>query len=141
MSGRRADFSTLRGRLGWVTGRIGLVVLVVLNLVLFEINTAWGRNLVIESLYGSYHWVPCSRWPTAEEAQRVLAEHQDVVRQIEAVTPRSRAASLYVNTDESCAGKADIRITFGGRSDKEAIREIIGDDKYLFGIPYRMSNT
>ena len=120
--------------------RIGLVVLVALNLVLFETNTAWGRNLVIESIYGSYHWVPCSRWPTPEEAQRVLDERHDVVRQIEAVTPRSRTASLYVNTDESCPGKADIRITFGSRRDKDAIRGIIGDDKNFFGVPYRMSN-
>ena len=104
-------------------------------------NTAWGRNLVIESLYGSYHWVPCSQWPTPEEAQRVLDEHPQVVRRIEAVTPRSKTAALHVNTDESCPGKADIRITFGSRRDKDAIREIIGDDKYLFGIPYRMSNT
>ena len=116
-------------------------MLVALILALFEVNTAWGRNLVIESRYGSYHWAPCSRWPTPEDAQRVLDEHPQVVRQIEAVTPRSRTVALYVNTDKSCPGKADIRITFGGRHDKDAIREIIGDDKYFFGVPYRMTNT
>ena len=131
----------VRGRLGRVTGRISLVVLVALNLVVFETNTAWVRNLVIESTYGSYHWAPCRRWPTPEEVQGVLDEHRDVVRQIEAVTPGSRAVSLYVNTDKSCPGKADIAITYGGRRDKNAIRKIIGDDKYFFGVPYRMRNT
>ena len=126
--------------MGWVTGRISLVLLVALNLVLFEVNTAWGRNLVIETIYGSYHWVPCSRWPTPEEVQQVIDENLDVVNRIEAVTPRSRTVSLHVNTDASCPGKADIRIFYGGRRDKDAVREIIGDDKYFFGVPYRMSN-
>ena len=141
MSKRQPDFSTVRGRLGWVTGRIGLVALVGINLLLFEINTAWGRNLVIENIYGSYHWVPCSQWPTMKEVQRVIDEHALVVSRIEAVTPRSRTVSLYANTDKSCPGKADIGITYGGRRDKDAIRKIIGDDRYFFGVPYRMVNT
>ncbi len=150
MSERRPDFSTVRGRLGWVTGRVCLVVLIALNLVVFEATTASVRNMLIEHLYGSsYHWVPCSRLPTPKEAQRVLDDNPHIVRQIHLVSPGH--IGMYVNENpgggsifnvtDNCPGKADLAISFPGVREKDAIRKIIGDDKYFFGIPYRMHNT
>ena len=114
-------------------------MLVALNLVLFEVNSAFMRNLAVEHLYGSSnHWVPCSQWPTTEEVDHVIDENLDVVNRIEAATPG--LVSVWVNTTESCPGKAELRIFVSGVREKDAIREIIGDDTHFVGVPYRISN-
>ena len=58
---------------------------------------------------------------------------------IESVNPG--VVMVELNTTEKCPGRADIRILYMSMRERDAIKEIVGDDKYLFGVPYRMLNT
>ena len=88
---------------------------------------------------GSYHKLPCRKWPTVEEAKRIMGERADVARRIENL--RSEGPDVYLRTRGRCSGKAELDIYFGGISEKKKIQEIIGDDKMFFGIPYSLHNT
>lgn len=86
------------------------------------------------------HRVPCENWPTAEEAQRILDRHADVVMQIQAV----KGVSLYVNL-RRCRGasavqRAELVIEYPGSKQREAVQAIIGDERFFFGVPYSLFN-
>lgn len=79
---------------------------------------------------------PCEELPLREEVERVIAEHKDICEQIENINPGYVLISIDA---ERCPGKADIIIYYGTKSDRKAIKNLIGDD--FFGIPYRMFNV
>lgn len=82
------------------------------------------------------HGLPCEELPAAEDVRAVVTAHQDMVEQIEAVDP----GHVFVEIDEaSCPGRADIRIGFPGRDQRQAIEAILNSDTF-FGVPYRLIN-
>ena len=83
------------------------------------------------------HFLPCDRLPTSAEVSRVLEEHQDTVEAIKEVNP----GFVFVEVDDwTCAGRADIVISYATHRDRLAIEKIIGGDTF-FGVPYRLRNT
>lgn len=82
------------------------------------------------------HYLPCDRLPMELEVNRVLQEHQDVIRAIEQVNPG--LVGIDVDT-MTCPGKADLIIWYATHRDRVEIKRIIGEDTF-FGIPYRMQN-
>ena len=117
------------------------LLLAALAFGVFECRTAYVRDRLAISLYGSApHRVPCENWPTAEEAQRILDRHADVVMQIQAV----KGVSLYVNL-RRCRGasavqRAELVIEYPGSKQREAVWAIIGDERFFFGVPYSLVN-
>lgn len=108
--------------------------------VLVEANTYYVRDMLHEEIYGSKpHRVPCKEWPTPGEVRQVIDRNAETVSRIESVNPGF--VSVGVNTTRKCPGRADIEILYATYRDRDAIRAIIGDDKYLFGVPYRLRNT
>lgn len=105
--------------------------------LLFESQTKMLRrafdNYILDN---ENHYLPCHQLPTPEEVERVVAEHQDVIRQIEAVNPGQVGVEIDTIT---CPGHADLLIWYASHSDRLAIKAIIGADTF-FGIPYRLQN-
>ena len=87
---------------------------------------------------GTYHKLPCRKWPTVEEAKLIMEERADIVRRIEKLD--SDGPDVFLRTESRCSGKAELDITYSGRYEREKAQEIIGDDKMFFGIPYNMHN-
>ena len=124
-------------RLYYITAGLILGALVISLVV--EANTYYVRDLLIEEFWGSKpHRVPCDKWPTPDEVQRVVDQHSQIISQIESVNPGFTVVNI--NT-MSCPGRADIRIWYASYSDRDAIKSIIGDGKYFFGVPYQLRNT
>lgn len=81
--------------------------------------------------------VACNELPSAEEAQKVLTEHEDLMKELEKLSDTN---SIWFSIDtERCSGKADILIYYGTESQRKQIKEKIGEK--FFGVPYRMFNV
>ena len=105
-----------------------------------EAETYYFRDRLAESVYGSApHRVPCEEWPTPGEVRQAIDRNADLITRIESVNPGF--VSVEASTSERCPGRADIRVLYASRGDRDAIRAIVGDEKYLFGVPYRLQNT
>ena len=105
-----------------------------------EAETYYVRDRLAESVYGSApHRVPCEEWPTPGEVHQAIDRNADLITRIESVNPGF--VSVEVSTAERCPGRADIRVLYASRGDREAIRAIVGHEKFLFGVPYRLQNT
>ena len=126
----------------WKTGRaVRLVVVLALTLCCGAVVSVV-RGSLLGRLYNDIvldnydHFLPCEELPTAEEVNRILAEHQDVVEAIEDVNP----GFIFVEVDAwTCPGRADIIISYATHQNRLAIEEIIGG-KTFFGVPYRLRN-
>ncbi len=82
------------------------------------------------------HYLPCGKLPAVDEVERIVQEHQDLIRQIEQVHP----GQVVVEVDTmTCPGKADLVIFYPSHQDRIAIKKLIGADTF-FGVPYRMVN-
>ncbi len=104
-----------------------------------EAETYYVRDRLAVSIYGSApHRVPCDDRPTPGEVRQAIDRNADLVTRIESVNPG--LVSVWLNTTDKCPGRADIRILYATMRDRDAIKMIVGDDKYLFGVPYRMLN-
>ena len=115
---------------------ITLLLLLCTGLVTLEQRTHFLRAMVDLTLYDNrQHYLSCNQLPAIEEVQRVMADHRDVLEQIEAAHP-----NVTIMVDDSCPGKGSIRIDFPGRTQREQIEAIIGSDTF-FGIPYALINT
>ena len=88
----------------------------------------------------------CEGFPSVEEVTQVLAEHDELVQQIEDVSPGH--VFVYLTP---CPGGAFITIEYGGISEKMEIEEVLeaagakeeGTGNVLwefFGVPYGWSN-
>ena len=105
-----------------------------------EAETYYFRDRLAESVYGwRPHRVPCEQWPTPGEVRQAIDRNTDLVDRIESVNPGH--VMVLVNTTEKCPGRADIEIVYASHRDRDAIRAIVGDEKYLFGVPFRLLNT
>ena len=105
-----------------------------------EAETYYVRDRLAESVYGSApHRIPCEQWPTPGEVGQAIVRNAELVGRIESVNPGH--VMVEVNTTEKCPGRADIRILYASQRDRDAIRAIVGDEKYLFGVPFRLLNT
>lgn len=82
------------------------------------------------------HYLPCSRLPSPEAVEQVIADHQDILRQIEQVNPG--LVGVEIDTT-ACPGHADLIFWYASHADRLAIKAIIGAETF-FGIPYRMQN-
>ena len=116
------------------------VLVVLAAAAVAEAETYYLRDRLAESVYGwTPHRVPCEQWPTPGEVRQAIDRNADLVDRIESVNPGF--VSVEVNTTEKCPGRADIRVLYGSLRDRDAIRAIVGDEKYLFGVPFRLLNT
>lgn len=112
-----------------------------LALGVFESNTAYVRDWLAVSLYGSApHRVPCENRPTAEEAQRTLDRHTEMLEKIEAVD----GVEWYLSTRRCRGGsavrRAELIIEHPASKQRDAVRAIIGDERFFFGVPYGLVN-
>lgn len=110
--------------------------------IVVECNTAWVRDYWISQDASMVHRVPCRKWPTRAEAERIIETRAAFFKRIEEISPDYISISVgdTMNSFRRCPGKANITIWFAGRAQGEAIKAIILDDKYIFGIPYSIIN-
>ena len=117
---------------------VGTLAVGLLALAIVEINTAYLRDFLSVSIYGTRpHRIPCDDWPTRDEVEQTLKRHTGVIRRIEFIG--SGSVDLSINT-WSCPGKAELYIYYPAKRHIKEIRTIIGDEKYLSGIPYTLRN-
>ena len=94
------------------------------------------RQTLDDVLYDNrFHYISCEKLPSIAEVEKVIVEHQDVIRQIEAVDPGF--VGIEVNTCGT--GNADITFWYGSHKDRMSIENIIGSDTF-FGVPYNLQN-
>ena len=122
-----------------------ILALAALSLAAFEISTGQiidGFTAVL--VQGKINRVPCYKWPTIAEVERILAENSEAVKRIENAPPSG--ASIAIGAWQSsrsslifrCRGKGFLDISYGGYREMRAIKSIIGDRKYFLGIPYEL---
>jgi chlorite dismutase len=80
--------------------------------------------------------LPCEKLPTRDEVTKIIAEHQNAIKEIEAVNPGLVGIEIDTTT---CQGKADLIFWYASHENRLEIEEIIGDETF-FGIPYRLQN-
>ncbi len=129
--------------------RCGVILLLAVSLLclgmfLLEAQTHLVRRAITDLVYDNRnHYLPCEKLPAENEVRRVLAERQEVIRQIEMVNP----GSVGVEIGTSCPGKADLVIWYASHENRLAIEAILADttgagstEETFFGIPYRLQN-
>jgi hypothetical protein len=128
-------------REGAMKGKQKIIVVVslltVVGLLLFlEFQSKIIRQALDDVLYDNrFHYISCEKLPSITEVEKVIAEHQDVIKQIEAVNPGF--VGIEVNT---CGpGNADITFWYGSHEDRMAVENLIGGDTF-FGVPYNLQN-
>lgn len=114
------------------------MVLVVAVLTFFPFHIPFYRDVYNNVVLDNYdHWLPCSKLPTLEQVEAVMARHEDALARIRAVEP---TPGVYILVDShTCEGHADIVIEYGGHSQREHIEKLL-DNRTFFGIPVRLRN-
>ena len=114
-----------------------IVAMAAAALVVWEVNSFVVQDLV-RMIYFGYapHRIPYSEWPISEAVIQTLELNAELVADIEAVNPDW--VSVHIQMSDNCPGRADIVIVVDSlaKSDMEAIRSLIGHDRYFLGIPY-----
>ncbi len=114
-----------------------LLITLCIIVILIETQTNSIRRIFDDFIYDNKnHYLSCEKLPTKDEVTKIIAEHQDVIRDIEAVNPG--LVGVEIDTT-SCQGKADIIIWYASHENRLLIEEIIADETF-FGIPYRLQN-
>ena len=104
-----------------------------------ELNTAYGRDMLHKSIYGTKpHRIPCNIWPAADEVYRLLEQHAGAVRRIESIEPDG--IDVFARLGR-CRGRAEIGIYYQTRHHRDEIKQIIGDERHFLGVPYTLINT
>ena len=122
---------------------IGLASLLLTVCVLCGATAAFlSRGNVLGRLYNDIvldnhdHFLPCEGLPTSTEVNRIVDEHEDVLKAIKDINP----GHIFVEIDDyTCPGRADIIISYATHKDRLAIEEIIGGHTF-FGVPCRFRN-
>jgi hypothetical protein len=105
--------------------------------ILIEAQTNSIRRIFDDFIYDNQnHYLSCEKLPNKAEVAKIIAEHQDVIRDIEAVNPGLVGVEIDTTV---CQGKADIIFWYASHDNRLAIQEIIADETF-FGIPYRLQN-
>ena len=81
--------------------------------------------------------VACEDLPTRDAVERVLREHEGLVRRIESVGDEVWV-ELSVPCPESHPDGAEVLVTFPGGSDRAAIEGILEEES--FGVPTSLRN-
>lgn len=115
-----------------------LVVLLAASLLMVAVSVV-GRSTL-----------SCDQLPTTARAEAIVADHAELVDQIEAVNQ----GFVFVNVvaDADCSSRARLIIAYATERDRQAIEAILrrspghtGPGLFspprLFGIPYRLANT
>ena len=111
---------------------LAAAVVIVAGLNLGRLELVW-EDVVLD---GRSTHVPCGQRPPAAEARRVLAQHVDLVRRIQAVD-----RSVFVSLEESgCPGRGTLVILYGAHRHRERIERLLGGDTF-FGVPYSLHNV
>jgi len=105
-------------------------------LLFLEFQAKIIRQTLDDVLYDNrFHYISCEKLPSIAEVEKMIAEHQDVIRQIEAVNP-----GFVGNEVNTCStGNADITFWYSSHKERMAIENIIGSDTF-FGVPYNLQN-
>ena len=112
------------------------LLIVAAQLLFLEFQVKTLRRTLDDVLYDNrFHYISCEKLPSIAKVEKVIAEHQDVVRQIEAVNPGF--VGIEVNTCGT--GNADITFWYGSHKERLVIQDIIGTDTF-FGVPYNLQN-
>ncbi len=105
--------------------------------ILIKAQTNSIRRIFDDFIYDNQnHYLSCEKLPNKAEVAKIIAEHQDVIRDIEAVNPGLVGVEIDTTV---CQGKADIIFWYASHDNRLAIQEIIADETF-FGIPYRLQN-
>lgn len=116
------------------------VAIVLIALIFFPFRIPFVRDVYNDVVLDRYdHWLPCRNLPTTEEIESTMAQHEDTLERLYAVDSSGRPGiSIYVD-NETCEGRGDLIIEYGGHQQREQIEEILGDQTF-FGIPVRLRN-
>ena len=107
----------------------------------WESQTAVIRDQVALLLTGhAPHRVPCRQWPTYAEVERRYAENRGLIDAIEAAGRWGSRVSVRPGRGQ-CADRAEFYIEYAGWRERDAIQQLIGDDRFLLGVPYSMRNV
>lgn len=90
----------------------------------------------IKSIIGYNQELPCEYLPDIETVQQVVEDHQDVIQEIEDLSP----GYIWVEIHERCNGKGELYIYYDTEHNREQIIKFIGAETF-FGIPYRLFNV
>ena len=94
------------------------------------------RKTLDDVLYDNrFHYIPCKKLPSIAEVEKIIAEHQNFIRQIEAINP----GFVGVEVNTCGTGNADITFWYGSHKNRIAIENIIGSGTF-FGVPYNLQN-
>jgi hypothetical protein len=116
-----------------VLGFLFLCALATIVELRFKIMQRGYDNFVLDN---RNHYLPCRDLPARIEVERMMAQHQDAIQQIQQVAP----GAIGIEIDSlNCEGKADVLIWYGTHQQRVEIEKIIGGDTF-FGIPYRLQN-
>lgn len=118
--------------------KIIIVLLALLVIVIIsEPFTHLFHRIADRLIYNNYHhYLPCSALPELSEVESVVAQHADVIDQIENLAP----GNIEVVIDSiTCPGKASIIIFYASKEESKLIKEVL-TDKTFFGVPYSMIN-
>ena len=105
----------------------------------WESQTAVIRDQYYRLLRGhvAHHRVPCRQWPAYAEVERRYAENRGLIDAIESAG--RWGSTVYVRPGQGdCADRGEFYIHYAGRSAGDAILRLIGDDRFLLGVPYSM---
>ena len=115
---------------------IGLLLICALAIFVemqFKIVQRGYDNFVLDN---RNHYLPCQDLPTKIEVERIVAQHEEIIQQIQQIAP----GFIGIEIDSSnCEGKADLLIWYGTHEQRIAIEKIINGDTF-FGMPYRLQN-
>jgi hypothetical protein len=115
---------------------IGLLLICALATIVemqFKIVQRGYDNFVLDN---RNHYLPCQDLPTKIEVERIVAQHEEIIQQIQQIAP----GFIGIEIDSSnCEGKADLLIWYGTHQQRIAVEKLMSADTF-FGIPYRLQN-
>jgi hypothetical protein len=116
---------------------LSIALIVCVSIVLIESQIKVIRRWIDDTLYDNRnHHLPCKQLPPLSEVKMIVREHQDIIKQVEAVHPGNTGAEILpCGTGQN----ADITFWYASHNDRIAIEQIIGADTF-FGVPYNLDN-
>lgn len=117
--------------------KIILLFLAIIIAMLSEPFTHFFHRIADTLIYNNYHhYLPCSALPKLSKVESVVAQHTEVIAQIESLSP----GNIEVVIDSiTCPGKASIIIFYASKEESKLIKEVL-TDKTFFGVPLSLIN-
>jgi hypothetical protein len=114
-----------------------ILILLCSIVVVIESQTNSIRRIFDDYVYDNKnHYLSCDKLPARDQVTKIIAEQQNVIKDIEAINPG--LVGIEIDT-ATCQGKADIIFWYASHENRLEIEKIIGDETF-FGIPYRLQN-